>query len=175
MNTTIILTLILSLVICLAGYKLNQVLIIIIAGIFGYYLGKIIIPYITLNDVLITLLPIICALIFAFIGFRLYLVGIFVLCFTAAYTVCYNIIDAENLKIISAVISLVIGLLAVKFTVPIMIVTTSILGASTFTTTLNQIININNIILIIITIILALIGIKIQKDNLPEKEINDQV
>ena len=86
------------------------------------------------------------------------------LCAIAAYILCENLGLDQNIQtIIGLIAGVIAGILGVKFTRPLMIISTSLGGASVLTDTLFALLNINRHILsIVILLILAVLGMSYQ-------------
>lgn len=172
MNVYLILTLVIGLIVCLAGYKFNKLLIVIAAIVGGFTLGMQITANLNVTETTQTLISAIIAILFGILSFKLYLLGIFLLCFSVTYGSCYSLITIENLKIIISVIAgIIVGILAVKFTAPIMIITTSISGAITISKAILGMLSINSLILqLVIIILMAITGLRMQFQALEGEE-----
>ena len=94
----------------------------------------------------------------------LYLVGVFLLCALAAFILCGNLNLEENIQmIISIIAGLIAGILGVKFTRPIMIISTSLAGASALSEKALTLFNFqNNTLEIILFIVVAILGMVYQ-------------
>lgn len=166
MNIIVILMIITSLIMCLAGYKLNKFLIVISSIIIGIIIGENIAQQINNKQILSLLIIITSAIIFGILSLKLYNLGIFILSFSLTYAFCKEYIDVNNISII---ISLIIGLLAIKFTTPALIITTSSIGAILLNESIKQIMNINNVVSAIIIILITIIGIKFQYSDIKKE------
>ncbi|NCC08286.1 MAG: TMEM198/TM7SF3 family protein [Clostridia bacterium] len=134
-NATIasIIAIVISLLACFFGYKLEKLFIGIASAIAGGTIGYILasaIPnapqwaYIALVAV--------GAIIFLGLSFKLYLAGIFVLCFVfVALAANAYIKDATLMWIVLIVGGLIAGILGVKLTRPVLIVTSALSGGAT--------------------------------------------
>ena len=143
MNIVNIVAVLIGLMSCFFGYKLNKTLIAIMGLIIGFNLGIVL---------------------FGFISYNLYLVGIFLLCAITVYSLCNNLGLESNIQTIISVISgIIAGILGVKFTRPLMIISTSLGGASLITENAFNLLNFqNNILSIIVLIIIAVLGMSYQ-------------
>ena len=166
-----IITLIIALLTCLFGYKLNKGLIAVMGLIIGFQISSTYLPSIITDQNLIYLLSIIIALIIGMLSYKLYLVGIFFLCAVSAYIIFENLNLTGNIQIIfGLIIGVIAGILGVKFTRPIMIISTSLCGSSLVINTLMPALNIqNNNISLILTLIIAIISMAYQ---FKQKDIN---
>lgn len=167
MDIAMIVSLICGLLVCLFGYKLNKILITIICAIFGYYLVTTFGSQIFNDETFKIIVSLIVALVFGYFGFKLYLVGVFLTCFFLVNAICYNFITDEMLEVVVGLLAgLVIGIIAVKFTRPIMIISTSFSGSFMAADNLFNLLNFTMpAILLITSIILAIIGIAFQFKN----------
>ncbi len=160
MTITNIIALVVAIITCFWGYKLNKGLIAIFGLILGFALGIEYLPNLINDQTIVYVVSAVIGIAVGFISYNLYLVGIFFLCGVAAFVLCENLGLAENLQtIIGLVAGIIAGILGVKFTRPIMIISTSLSGASVLTDTAFQILNFqNNTLAFIISIVLAVLG-----------------
>lgn len=160
MTITNIIALVVAIITCFWGYKLNKGLIAIFGLILGFALGVEYLPNFIDDQTIVYVVSAVIGIAVGFISYNLYLVGIFFLCGVAAFVLCENLGLAENLQtIIGLVAGIIAGILGVKFTRPIMIIATSLSGASVLTDTAFQILNFqNNTLAFIISIVLAVLG-----------------
>lgn len=160
MTITNIIALVVAIITCFWGYKLNKGLIAIFGLILGFALGIEYLPNLINDQTIVYVVSAVIGIAVGFISYNLYLVGIFFLCGVAAFVLCENLGLAENLQtIIGLVAGIIAGILGVKFTRPIMIISTSLSGASVLTDTAFQILNFqNNTLTFIISIVLAVLG-----------------
>ena len=158
MNIVNIITIVIALATCFFGYKLNKILIAIFGLIIGFNLGVTYLPNLLTDQTVIYIISAVIAIAIGIISYNLYLVGVFLLCALAAFILCENLNLEENVQIIISVFAgLIAGILGVKFTRPLMIISTSLAGASTFTESALILFKIqNNTLTLIIFIIIAL-------------------
>ncbi len=161
MDVITIVTIIIGLITCFFGYKLNKTIIAIFGLIIGYNLGVTLLPNVITDQTTIYIISVIIAIAIGLISYKLYLVGIFLLCALAAYILCDNLQLAQNIKtIVGLITGIIAGILGVKFTRPLVIISTSLAGATTFAENILNLLNYqNNNLTIIISIIVAIIGI----------------
>lgn len=171
MNAINIVAIIIGLLSCFFGYKINKIIIAIIGLIIGFNIGITVLPSIITDQTIIYIVSTIIALLFGFISYKLYLIGVFLLCALTVYTLCSNLGLESNIQtIISVIAGIIAGILGVKFTRPIMIISTSLGGASLITENAFNLFNFQNPILsIIILIIIAVLGMSYQ---FKQKDIN---
>lgn len=155
-----IITLIIAIITCFFGYKLNKGLIAVLGLIIGFNLGITYLPNLIENETAVYIASIILAIALGLISFKLYLVGVFLLCALFAYIFCENLNLSENIQmIVSLIAGLIAGIIGVKFTRPLMIISTSLAGAGIISETALNLLNIkNDTISIIIILILAILG-----------------
>lgn len=170
MTIQAIINILIALAACLYGYRLNKVLIAIIGFYYGYQLGIMFLPAITLDGTLIQILSIVIALLVAIISYNMYLVGIFIICFATAYSLCSGLqIDETFRIIIGAVFGFIAGGLGVSFTRPIIIITTSLAGAYLLIDTIFKLVGFSNSLFITIgTLFVALLASSFQFSRNPE-------
>ena len=159
-----IITIAIALITCFFGYKLNKALIAVMGLIIGFNLGLAYLPKIITDQTIVYILSAIIAIFSGFISYNLYLVGVFLLCAIAAYILCENLGLASNVQtLVGMIAGLIAGILGVKFTRPIMIVSTSLGGASILIDNLFNILNFqNNALSFALTIIIAIMGMLYQ-------------
>ena len=164
MNIVNIITIVISIITCFFGYKLNKTLIAILGLIIGFNLGVTYLPNLITDQQVTYIISAIIALITGMISYKLYLVGVFLLCSLSAFILSGNLNLSENIQIIvSIVFGLIAGVLGVKFTKPIMIISTSLAGASTLIESSLTLFNFqNNTLEIILFIIITILGIMYQ-------------
>ncbi len=166
----LIVTLIIGLLACFMGYRLNRVVVMIVGFYFGYQLGIAFLPQIISDSSLIPIASIVVGIIVGYMAFSMYLLGIFILCFMLAYDICDSFIEMEMLKvIIGAVAGVIAGVIGVNFVRPIMIILTSLIGGFLITRAGLELLSIsNNIIYISLGLVLAFLGAMAQFRNKEE-------
>ena len=166
-----IVTLIVAAVACFFGYRLNKALIAVMGLIIGFNLSLTYLPGFIANQTIVYIASAVIAILAGFISYNLYLVGIFLLCAITAYLLCENLgLDSNTQTLVGMLAGLIAGLLGVKFTRPLMIVSTSLGGASILTKTVFTMLNFqNNALSFIITLVIAILGMIYQ---FSQKEIN---
>ena len=164
MDIVNIITIVIALATCFFGYKLNKILIAIFGLIIGFNLGVTYLPNLLTDQTVIYIVSAIIAIAVGIISYNLYLVGVFLLCALAAFILCGNLNLEENIQmIISIIAGLIAGILGVKFTRPIMIISTSLAGASALSENALTLFNFqNNTLEIILFIVVAILGIVYQ-------------
>ena len=171
MTVTNIIALVVALITCFWGYKLNKGLIAIFGLILGFTIGTEYLPNLINDQTVVYMVSAVIGIAVGLISYNLYLVGIFFLCGIAAFVLCENLGLAENIQtIIGLVAGIIAGILGVKFTRPLMIISTSLSGASVLTNTAFQLLNFqNNTLIFILSIVLAILGM-IYQFNQKESE-----
>lgn len=156
--------LIISFITCFFGYKLNKTLIAIIGLFLGFDLGIILLPHIITSETVIYVLSAIIAIILGFIAYKIYLVGVFFLCMISAYVIFGNLgLETTYQTVVSLTVGVIAGIVGVKFTRPLMIISTSLSGALVLTEITFSILNFEIPILNIITsLIIAILGMYYQ-------------
>lgn len=160
LTTTIITTVIIAIITCLFGFKLNKILIAVAGFGVGYYLCSSGLITALGEGIFTFIISALVGLLVAFLAFRLYLVGVFILCFVLAYNACTVFLDPSTLStIISIVVGALVGMLGVWFTRPIMIISTSLSGAFVIADTLLPLFNLNtSIVNLIVGLVIALVA-----------------
>ena len=171
MNIVNIVAVLIGLMSCFFGYKLNKTLIAIMGLIIGFNLGIVVLPNFITDQTIIYIISAVLAIVVGIISYNLYLVGVFLLCALAVYILCGNLGLDENIKTIIGVIAgIIAGILGVKFTRPLIIISTSLAGATTIIENVFSLLNIqNNIFELLLFLIIAILGITYQ---FKQKEIN---
>lgn len=154
-----------SLLWCFFGLKTVRVW----AAIFGVAIGEAIgmgaAGALNLNELYAPIVGLIVGIILAFMGALLYHVGVFLVVWIAGAGICSVIIRPQNLTavLICAGIGLVFALLTLKFTAPITMVLTGILGAMNAGSFISVLLPFQNYwIQLAITVVLAILGIVVQ-------------
>ncbi|MBX4270627.1 TM7S3/TM198-like domain-containing protein [Clostridium estertheticum] len=145
---------------CFLGYKLFKFWV-IICGFFTFgIMGGVVINTSSDNAGMAMLIVILSALLGAFIAFKLYKVGIFILCGVMGFLLGYVITQAVTLGIIMA---LVLGVLSIFFVRPVIIVSTSLSGGLIAGISLAKVLDISSFATsIIIGILFAIFGMVVQ-------------
>ena len=166
-TTSIIVTILIALVTCLFGFKLNKVLITLAGFAFGFYLGGVIAPQIIDFTVAPLVLSVILGILFAIISFKLYVAGVFILCGFSTFIACYTFIDIEGVReVVGVVAGIIVGIMGAKFTKPIMIISTSFSGGFLLVDNILQLLNYNNaVVLVIFGLIVTVLAAKFQFNN----------
>ena len=108
---------------CFFGYKLLK-LCIQVCGFFSFGIfGGVIAKNFTDSQVVITIISLLFALLGTFIAFKLYKVGVFILCGSMGFLLGYVVMQNVLLGIIIAII---VGTLSVIFLKPVVIISTSV-------------------------------------------------
>lgn len=156
--------LIISAITALFGYRLNKILIAIIGVIAGFNLSSQILPMYITDSNMIYIMSIVLAIITGLISFKIYLVGIFLLCFFTAYNFFGTVeIGQTQTYIIGAIIGLLAGFLGMSFQRPIITFATSLFGSFLFVKTISEFLNIQNTTLTTIaSIVLTVVTIMYQ-------------
>ena len=164
MDIVNIITLIAAVITCFFGYRLNKTLIAVMGLIIGFNLGLTYLPNIITDQTIIYVVSIVMAILVGLISYNLYLVGVFLLCAIAIYILCENLSLDSNVKtLVGMIAGLIAGILGIKFTRPLMIISTSLGGASLLTNTAFALLNFQNTALsFIIIIVIAILGMLYQ-------------
>ncbi len=172
MNFELIATGIVAILACFFGYKLNKVMLSIFGFIAGYRLCISLLGSMIGNEMLLTILAIIAGLFTGFIAFKIYLVGVFIFCFLLVYLLCQEFIDAEKYKQLTGIIGgILIGFIGVKYTKPIIIAGTSLMGAFMAVNSFLPLFGIDNLVMKIIAgILIAFLGFSFQTSTTQGEE-----
>ncbi len=169
--TDLILTIIVAVLACFFGYKLNKVMLALIGFTAGYHLGTTLADVLALDGGVIVILSVIIGLIFGFVSFKLYLIGVFITCFMLTYVLCEATIDVANLKqILGLVCGVIVGVLGVIFTRPIIMLATSLGGAFLLVDTILDFFGFASpIVTIVAGLVVALVAYKYQANTNPSE------
>lgn len=158
---------------CFAGYKLIKISIAISSFLTGFMLGLVISTrYFDAASYLPATIGLIAGILLAFLGFKLYLAGVFILCGSlAAYAVSLIPFPQDgSLSVLEIILTLlafvVVGILGVKFAKGCIILVTSVTGAISAVNLLKTpvpALQENMIISIVLIVVLAIFGILIQR------------
>lgn len=164
MDIVNIITLIAAVITCFFGYRLNKTLIAVMGLIIGFNLGLTYLPNVITDQTIIYVVSAVIAILAGLISYNLYLVGVFLLCAIAVYILCENLgLDSNIQTLVGMLAGLIAGILGVKFTRPLMIISTSLGGASLLTNTAFTLFNFQNDALsFIIIIVIAILGMLYQ-------------
>ena len=166
--------LIISAISALFGYRLSKYLIAVLGLFVGYNIGSQILPMYITDSNMVYVLSIVIAILLGLLSFRIYQIGIFLLCFFTAYNFFGPVqigsveIGQFQTYIIGAIIGVLAGFLGMSFQRPIIILATSLFGSFTFIETIADLLNIQSIALVTIaSIILTVITVLFQFKNSP--------
>lgn len=169
-NLEAIITLIIGLAICLYGFKLKKIAVVLIWFSFGYYIANYIITSfnIVLTEEYAFAVPIIAGSILGLIGLSLVKKGLYIAAGFLGYLFITNLnmFDTTMCIILGIVLGVIVIFLASKFLKPVIIFSTAIGGASLAIKACKiLIIGPTAKIFTIAFIILAIIGVVIQFDR----------
>lgn len=162
---TAIIAILIGLLFCFAGYKIQKLLITIVWFIIGVVLANKIGGYFIDSRNLLIVVEIITGIIIGSVGFKLEKLALSI---AVAYLVYITIgpyitgFEPGLTLIIHAGISLLIGILATFFIRPILIIVSSIAGASIIKMYLPAIVTLSSNVLLIVTVVIAILGILAQ-------------
>ena len=164
MDIVNIITLIVAIIACFFGYRLNKSLSAVIGLIVGFRLGLTFLPGYIADQTMVYILSVIIGIIVGFLAYNMYLIGVFILCAMAAYTLCGNIGLNSNVRtFVGMVVGLIAGILGVNFTRLIVIIASSFAGASLLVETGFTMFNFQNSTLsLVLSIVLAVMGMAYQ-------------
>lgn len=156
--------LIIGFITCFFGYKFSKTLLAILGFIIGYKFAMASLPSYIIESWMITTCSIIIGIILGFISYKLYLIGIFILCGVSAYMLSQFMgVDQSSRIIIGVISGILAGILGIKFTKPLIIISTSLSGATLLLKNLFTVLNFdNNYIYMIIYIIIVTYSINYQ-------------
>ncbi len=160
-----LIAILLGLLFCFAGYKVQKFLIMLIWFYIGFQLAHTYGPNFVSNNSVLLIVEIIAGFIFASIGFKIEKLAILI---TVAYLTYITIspyitgFEKEMNTLIVGVASLLAGGLAIFFIKPILIIVTSLAGCGIIYQYLPAVLNLGDKIYMIIAIVIGLTGIYAQ-------------
>lgn len=117
---------------CFFGYKLRKIWITLVGILVGFLIGFAVVMFLSTNLIASLIIGVITGILLGIISFKLYLVGIFLLCGASAFFLVYSCIPVDWLRILLGFIAgIAVGILAVKFVRPVTILSTGINGGFT--------------------------------------------
>lgn len=163
-----LIAILLGLLFCFSGYRVQKFLITVVWFIIGYEIVALVgAEYITNKDTLL-IIEIIAGFILASVGYKLEKFALFV---TVAYLTYITIspyitfFSKEMNLLVQGVTALLMGGLSIILIKPILIIATSVSGASIFYQYLPVIVNLDAKILLIVAVVIAVLGIIVQFKN----------
>ncbi len=164
LTPTIITSIIIAIITCLFGFRLNKWLIAIVGFGLGYYLCSTGLFNMLGEGLMNFIISILVGLLTGFVSFKLYLAGIFILCFVLSYTGCISFIETGTFStILSIAIGIIVGILGIWFTRPIIIISTSISGAFVIADNILPLLNLNTpIVNLMVGLIIATFAMNYQ-------------
>lgn len=160
-----LIAILLGLLFCFGGYKVQKFLITVVWFLIGFQVVKLIGPIFISNSDTLLIIELVGGFILASVGFKLEKLALFV---TVAYLTFITVspyitgFEKEINLIVQGVVSLIAGGLSILFIKPILIVATGISGAGVIYQALPVIVNLDNQILLIAAIVIAVLGILVQ-------------
>ena len=133
----IAITIVIGVIYCFFGYKAVRVLSAIIGAFIGILVGMAVAGAARFEAPLTFIIPAIGALIFGFLGFLLYRIGVFLVILLAAFAITaalvfsYTKLDQTVVVIVSLVVGVILAVLAVVYLRPIVIIATALSGGLT--------------------------------------------
>ncbi len=163
-----LIAILIGLVLCFSGYKIQKLVITLAWFLIGATLTKYVGSYFIANNNLLLLIQIIVGIILGSVGFKLEKLALFIavsyLVFITIGPYITGMEEGVNF-IIQGGIALLIGALSTFFIKPILIVVSSLAGANIIKSSLPLLINLSSNILTIIIIVIAFLGILVQFKN----------
>lgn len=162
---TALIAIVIGLLFCFAGYKIQKMLITIVWFALGFMFANKIGGYFISSTNLLLVIEIIVGIIVGSLGYKLEKLA---LCIAVAYLVYITIgpyikgFEKEVTFIIHIGVSLLVGILSTLFIKPILIVVSSIAGANIIKYYLPTLITLSSNVLLIVVIVIAILGILAQ-------------
>ncbi len=163
-----IIAILIGLVMCFGGFKIQKILITLVWFVIGAALAKYLGSYFIDNNQMLIIVEIIVGFIVGSIGFKLEKLALFIaVSYLTFKTIGPYITGLESgvALIVQGGISLLIGALSTFFIKPILIVVSSIAGASIIKSYLPALISLSSNVVLIIVVIIAVLGILFQFKN----------
>lgn len=160
-----LIVLIVALVNCFLGYRLMKLWIAVIGFLVGALLGYTLAGLFTDTFWILLVSALAGGGILALIAFRLYLAGVFLYALITAYGFMAGLLGHEKwwTLMLCVIVALVVGILAVKFVRPVIIVTTAISGGFTAVNEVMGWLSVGDIRIVYgLALILAAVGILVQ-------------
>lgn len=118
-----------SLVNCFFGFRLQRVWIGVICFLIGFVTMNVLGVNFSLNTAVAVLLGVVLGAVLAFISYKLYLAGVFIFTLGITLLCCVLLIPVQwACWTVGVLLGILLGVLAVKFTRPIMILVTGVSG-----------------------------------------------
>ena len=170
---------------CFMGYRLKKLwmaLLGFLAGAFAaYYVGGIFIS----NKAVVLVISVVIGLVVASFAMILYLAGIFIIAAVLSAVTAHTVLPLSGtaLTVVTVVIAAAIGILAVKFTRPVLIIVSSVSGGFSLAGHLAQLVSLENLfgvqevtknLIWIAGAILSLAGILIQMNTTKKEDLETE-
>ena len=167
-------TLIGGIILCLFGFKLQKVLICLSWAVLGFAIGSGITGAFA-DQTASYIAGGVLALLFGMIGFKLYKIGIFVLCFVLTFAVIYNLISNDIVRMVAGLAGgALVGFIGLKFIKPVIIISTSFSAGSMIAEGAASYFAFNSsIIYWIILLVVAIFGVCYQFKTTEKEEIKE--
>ena len=158
---------------CFFGYRLQKLWIALIGFFIGLILGfGIGVALLHLNAGLAFLIGAVLGVLLGLVAFKVYRVGVFLMCFGAVYTMCYSLIPLQWAGVAVGIAGgILAGVLAVKYLRPVIILTTGVGYGLSAAQMLLSLFGVDAFSVILpVGGVLALAGILVQFKTTPAKE-----
>jgi len=174
-----VLTLILALLACFLGYKFCRLFMTITGFFGGILLGFTISKFVLKLDApLVILITLAAGLILSIFAYRVYVAGIFILCFMLAFVAAAALLPltGDLQFFLSTLIAFFIGSLSIRFIRPVIILTSAIVGGSIASGLITSLCGLMNIYTFTkftaggVTLILCILGILVQFMTTSDKD-----
>lgn len=131
---TVYISIVISCLSCFFGYKFLKTWTALIGFVMGMFIGYYATARFVDNLGVAILAGFLVGLLFGFLGYRIYLLGVFVVAFFVTMSLCTKIPIKEEwagigLLIATVVVAVVVGVIALKFVRPVIIIATALNGA----------------------------------------------
>lgn len=165
-----IISLAVGLLSCFFGYRLRRLTIGIFSFCLGLFIGSGVTALMTEHTWLPWLIGVIVGILFALIGFKVYRLGVFLLCGGVTFFVCYLLIQTQWLGItVGAIAGIIMGCISLKFLKPAIIFSTAICSGLSSGSLAAELFGLTGIWITVIGVVLAALGCLFQFYNSREK------
>ena len=161
-----IVSLAIGLLSCFFGYRLRKLAIGIFSFCLGFFIGSSVTGLMTELAWSPWLVGAIVGVLFALVGFKVYRLGVFLLCGGVTFFVFYLLIQTQWVGItVGAIAGILVGLISLKFLKPVIILSTSICSGLSCGSLAASLFGLTGIWITVIGVILAALGCLFQFSN----------
>ena len=152
---------------CFFGFKLRKLWVSVFGFLVGFSAGFALASLLVQdNSAVVTVAAVVLGVLLALIAYKLYQAGVFLWCGISAFTTFYQLLPFQTEWIailVCAVLAILVGIIAVKFMRPIIILTTAVSGAFSVCQQVLPWLKVNDTLWITVAAaVLAVIGASVQ-------------